>query len=162
MTPDNPQPPATEAATAPASPTSPAAISSPVRDAPPAVPAKPADEFDPLGWEVPVICKDCGKGFKVPYRHFQAGVVFHCPHCRGSFVPKVGMYRTVREAFETFYSRRKREHEEFTRSGRDETSFRRKQEHDLAQFHQLLDQIAQAMRPAGKMVKRGWLAAMFT
>jgi hypothetical protein len=74
------------------------------------------------------------------------------------------MYRTVREAFETFYSRRKREHEEFMRSGSgsDDALFRRRQEHDLAQFHQLLDQIAHAMRPAGRMVKPGWLAAMFS
>jgi hypothetical protein len=72
------------------------------------------------------------------------------------------MYRSVREAFETFYSRRKREHEEFARSGRDETSFRGKQERDLAQFQQLLDEIARAMRPAGKMVKPKGLRAMFT
>jgi hypothetical protein len=162
MMPDNRQRPTTEAAAAEVSAPAPAAVSPAVSDLPSAVTAKPADEFDPLGWEVPLICKDCGKGFKVPYRHFQAGVVFHCPHCHGSFVPKVGMYRSVREAFETFYSRRKREHEEFARSGRDETSFRGKQERDLAQFQQLLDEIARAMRPAGKMVKPGWLAAMFS
>ncbi|MBV8451360.1 MAG: hypothetical protein JOZ29_03695, partial [Deltaproteobacteria bacterium] len=57
------------------------------------------DPFDPLGWELPVVCKDCDKEFKVPYRHFQAGVVFHCPHCRGSYVPTLPMYRRVHDTF---------------------------------------------------------------
>ena len=47
-----------------------------------------AEEFDPLTWAVPVICKDCNEPFTIPYRLFQAGVVFYCPNCSGSFVPK--------------------------------------------------------------------------
>ena len=82
--------------------------------------AKAVDEFDPMGWRLPLICKDCDKRFEVPYRHFQAGVVFHCPHCHGSFVPKMTMYRAVREAFETFYTKRRRDREEFARTGGDE------------------------------------------
>lgn len=120
------------------------------------------DEFDSMRWEVPLICKDCGKDFKVPYRHFQAGVVFHCPHCHGSFVPKTTIYRTVREAFETFYSRRKRAYEDFARVGGDETAFKLKQERELEQFRQHLDVLAQEMRPAGKMVRPKGLAAMFS
>jgi hypothetical protein len=119
-------------------------------------------EFDPLGWEVPVICKDCDQPFKVPYRHFQTGVVFHCPQCHGSFVPKLQMYRSVREVFETFYAKRRRDQEEFARGGGDTSAFQRKQERELEAFRQALDKLAHEMRPAGKMVKPKGLAAMFT
>ena len=125
-----------------------------------AVPVR--DEFDPLGWELPVICKDCDQPFKVPYRHFQAGVVFHCPRCRGSFVPTLPMYRAVREAFETFYSQRKRRQEEFTRGVGDAAKFHRQQAIELENFHRSLEKLARAMRPAGKLVKRKGLGAMFT
>jgi hypothetical protein len=126
------------------------------------VAAPPRDEFDPFGWQVPVICKDCGKDFSLPYRHFKAGVVFHCPHCHGSFVPKVEMDRDVRQTFETFYARRQQAREQFERGGGDAAAFRATQERELQEFRRALDQLAHAMRPAGKMVKRGWLAAMFT
>jgi hypothetical protein len=124
--------------------------------------AAPLGELDPLGWEVPVICKDCDQPFKVPYRHFQTGVVFHCPQCHGSFVPKLQMYRSVREVFETFYAKRRHDQEEFARSGGDTSTFQRKQEGELQAFHQALDKLAHEMRPAGKMVKPKGLAAMFT
>jgi len=123
---------------------------------------KPADEFDPMGWEVPVICKDCDKGFKVPYRHFQVGVVFHCPHCHGSYVPKMTMHQMVRDTFETFYGRRKREREEFAGSGGNEAAFKRKQEKELEEFHKRLDRLAHEMRPAGKLVRPKGIGAMFT
>ena len=119
-------------------------------------------EFDPLAWELPVLCKDCEQPFRVPYRHFQTGVVFHCPHCHGSFVPKLPMYRAARETFESFYGERRRAQEEFARKAGDASEFQRRQAQELEQFKQKLDQLAQAMRPAGKMIKRKGLAAMFT
>ncbi len=131
-------------------------------DAPIASVPAPRGEFDPLGWEVPVICKDCDQPFKVPYRHFQTGVVFHCPQCHGSFVPKVQMYRSVREVFETFYAKRRLDQEEFARSSGDAAVFQRKQERELEAFRQALDKLAHEMRPAGKMVKPKGIAAMFT
>ncbi len=152
MPPDEVKPVSTEAAKPEAQPA----------PAPAAAAPQPLDEFDPMGWEIPLICKDCGKNFKVPYRHFQAGVVFHCPHCHGSFVPKVTMHRTVHEVFENFYAKRRRDREEFARTGGDEAAFRRKQQRDLEEFHKLLDELARAMRPAGKMVKPRGIAAMFT
>lgn len=164
MTPDSNERPA-EAAGAPAPAAKPPAASpspAPAVAAAKAVAPQPRDEFDPMGWEVPLICKDCGKEFKVPYRHFQIGVVFHCSHCHGSFVPKLSIYLAVRDAFEMFYSRRKRERDEFARSGADESAFKLKQEGGLAEFHKRLDALAHAMRPAGKMVKPKWLAAMFS
>ncbi len=149
-----------------AAPKAPAAnASAPAPPAKPheAVPAKkPADEFDPMGWEVPVICKDCERGFKVPYRHFQVGVVFHCPHCHGSYVPKMTMHQMVRDTFETFYGRRKREREEFARSGGNEAAFKRKQEKEIEEFHKRLDRLAHEMRPAGKLVRPKGIGAMFT
>jgi hypothetical protein len=120
------------------------------------------DQFDPLGWRVPVVCKDCNKSFEVPYRHFQAGVVFHCVHCHGSFVPNYEMYRAVREAFENFYSSRKLEHAEFAKGGIDEGEFRRTQDEKLENFRRELEALAHDMRPAGKLVRRRGLAAMFT
>ena len=120
------------------------------------------DEFDPLGWIVPVICKDCGKDFDLPYRHFQAGVVFHCPHCHGSFVPNLPMYHAVRDAFEPFYAKRKRDREDVLSRGGDETAMRRRQATELEGFRKSLNTLAHAMRPAGKMVRRKGLAAMFT
>jgi hypothetical protein len=120
------------------------------------------NEFDPLGWTVPVICKDCGKGFELPYRHFQVGVVFHCPHCHGSFVPNLPMYRAVRDAFERFYGKRSRDRDAFEHSRGDATAFHHRQKAELEEFRKSLDQLAQEMRPAGKMVKRKGLAAMFT
>src|SRR5579863_5452827 len=108
MTPDeNPRPADAQPGPAPAAtPASTSASPAPASAAAKSVAPKPLDEFDAMGWEVPLICKDCEKDFKVPYRHFQVGVVFHCPHCHGSFVPKLSMYRSVRDAFETFYAAR--------------------------------------------------------
>ena len=145
----------------PAQPADRAAAATPTGDDCPQ-PVAAADEFDPLSWEVPLICKDCDKAFQAPYRHFQAGVVFHCPHCRGSFVPKTTIYRTVREAFESFYSKRKREREKTERIGGNRAAFARRQDQELEEFRKLLDRLAHEMRPAGKMVRPRGIGAMFT
>jgi len=122
--------------------------------------SKNIDPFDPLSWEVPVVCKDCDKRFKVPYRHFQAGVVFHCPHCHGSYVPTLPMYRRVHETFETFFARMRGERDQFTASG--VTVGSGMLDAELAKFQRALEQLARELRPAGKMVRRKGLAAMFT
>src|SRR5216683_7748984 len=127
-----------------------------------AVQPKARDPFDRLGWDLPVICKDCDKEFKVPYRHFQAGVVFHCPHCHGSYVPTLPMYRQVHDTYETFYARMRRERDETTAVGGDESAFTRRFEDALAQFIKTVEQLARMMRPAGKLVRRKGLAALFT
>jgi hypothetical protein len=127
-----------------------------------AVQAKAHDPFDPLGWELPVVCKDCDKEFKVPYRHFQAGVVFHCPHCHGSYVPTLPMYRQVHDTFETFYARMKRERDAASQPVAGESAFNGKLEDELAEFQKRLQQLARELHPAGKMVRRKGLAAMFT
>jgi uncharacterized protein YukE len=127
-----------------------------------AVQSKARDPFDPLGWEMPVVCKDCDKEFKVPYRHFQAGVVFHCPHCRGSYVPTLPMYRQVHDTFETFYARMRRERDKMTQPGAGEVNFSDRLQAELAKFQKALERLARELRPAGKMVRRKGLAAMFT
>ena len=138
--------------------------------APPALASAPAtesqtaplDDCDPMTWQLPLICKDCNKQFEVPYRHFQAGVVFHCPHCHGSFVPKAPMCRAVRSAFENFLARRRAAREELAPLGGDDAGWRERQRRDHEAFRAVLEQLATAMRPAGKMVRKGWLASMFT
>lgn len=122
----------------------------------------PADDCDPMKWRLPLICKDCNKRFEVPYRHFQAGVVFHCPHCHGSFVPKAPMCRVVRSAFEDFFAQRRVAREELTRLGGDDAGWLERQRRDREAFAAELEKIALEMRPAGKMVRKGWLAGMFT
>jgi hypothetical protein len=134
---------------------------SPAPDSPPIQP-KTRDPFDPMGWEVLVVCKDCDKDFKVPYRHFQAGVVFHCPHCHGSYVPTLPMYRRVRDTFENFYARVRRERDQATQAEVNDAAFNDRLERELAEFQKTLQQLARELRPAGKMVRRKGLAAMFT
>jgi predicted RNA-binding Zn-ribbon protein involved in translation (DUF1610 family) len=120
------------------------------------------DDCDPMAWRLPLICKDCNKQFEVPYRHFQAGVVFHCPHCHGSFVPKAPMCRAVRSAFDHFLARRREAHEDLPLLGGDDADWREQQRQDHEAFRAVLEKLAAEMRPAGKMVRKGWLASMFT
>jgi hypothetical protein len=128
----------------------------------PVVQPKARDPFDPLGWELPVACKDCDRQFKVPYRHYQAGIVFHCPHCHGSYVPTLPMYQRIHEAFETFYGKMRREREEMKERGADDAAFKQSFERELPEFHSALERMARELHPAGKLVRRKGLAAMFT
>src|SRR5262249_49899075 len=118
---------------------------------------------DPISWEVPVICKDCNEPFSIPYRHFQAGVVFYCPSCSGSYVPKSTMVRVVRETFESFYNRRRAEREALQRRHKRELeSFEAKQAAEMEDFKNRVQELGREMKPAGKMVRPKGLAAMFT
>jgi hypothetical protein len=128
---------------------------------PSAAQSKRRDPLDPLGWELPVVCKDCDKEFKVPYRHFQAGVVFHCPHCHGSYVPTLPMYRRVHDTFENFFARMRHQQSNLEHN-RDDATFGAALEGELAEFNRSLEQLARELRPAGKMVRRKGIAAMFT
>ena len=129
----------------------------------PAPASAQSSEFDPLGWEVPVICKDCNAPWTILYRLFAQGVVFHCPSCLGSYVPKAAMCWAVRETFEGFYNRRRAEREAFERKpARDPAAFEAKQAAEMEEFKQQLKALAHSMKPAGKTVRPKGIAAMFT
>jgi hypothetical protein len=131
---------------------------------PPAPKPQPIDEFDPLGWDVPVICKDCDKRFIVPYRNFHAGVVFHCPSCQGSWVPNTTIAQGMRKVFEGFWGSRKLAREAFEHGQLkfDRAEFERRQAEELKAFKERLERLATELKPAGKLVRPKGLAAMFT
>jgi hypothetical protein len=130
----------------------------------PAPKPQPVDEFDTLGWDVPVICKDCNKRFVVPYRNFHAGVVFHCPSCQGSWVPNTTIAQGMRKVFEDFWGPRKLAREAFERGQlkSDRAEFERRQAEELKAFKERLERLATELKPAGKLVRPKGLAAMFT
>ncbi len=133
--------------------------------APPPAPAASgvSAEFDPVTWAVPVICKDCHEPYAIPFRHFQAGVVFYCPHCSGSFVPNSTLCRMVRDTFEGFYGRRRMEREAFEQwRVRELGEFEARQVAAMEGFRERLQEMAHAMKPAGKLVRPKGIAAMFT
>jgi ferredoxin len=108
-------------------------------------------EFNPLAWEVPVICKDCNEPWTIPYRLFEKGV------------PKTAMYRAVKETFEGFYNRRRAEREAFDRKReREAATFEAKQAAEMEAFKQKLEALAHSMKPAGKLVRPTGIASMFT
>jgi hypothetical protein len=142
----------------------PAVVKAAAPQPPPAPKPQPVDEFDPLGWDVPVICKDCNKRFIVPYRNFHAGVVFHCPSCQGSWVPNTTIAQGMRKVFEGFWGPRKLAREAFERGQLkvDRGEFERRQAEELEAFKKRLERLATELKPAGKLVRPKGLAAMFT
>ena len=151
------------AAPKPAPPPATAAKTAAVAPAAVAASSASSAEFNPLAWEVPVICKDCNEPWTIPYRLFEKGVVFHCPSCSGSFVPKTAMYRAVKETFEGFYNSRRADREAFERKrAREAAAFEAKQAAEMEAFKQKLEALAHSMKPAGKMVKPTGIASMFT
>jgi ferredoxin len=151
------------ATTKPAPAAAPKPAAAPGTATPAAVTSAASAEFNPLTWEVPVICKDCNEPWTIPYRLFEKGVVFHCPSCSGSFVPKTAMYRAVKETFEGFYNRRRADREAFERKrAREAAAFEAKQAAEMEEFKQKLEALAHSMKPAGKLVKPTGIASMFT
>ena len=116
-----------------------------------------------MTWQVPIICHHCNHNYTIPFRQFQVGVVFHCPSCSGSFVPNSVLYKSVRDSFERFYGARRREREAYERKrAREQVEFEQRQSAQLATFTKSLHEMAEQMKPAGKLVRRRGLAAMFT
>lgn len=127
-----------------------------------ASPSPVSGNLDRAHAQVPVICKDCDKEFTVPYRHFQVGVVFHCPHCHGSFVPRLAIYHAVRDRVEAFFEKRGREAEQLAANPADAAVLQQRQAAALAELHRGLLELARSIRPAGKLVRRRGFGAMFT
>jgi hypothetical protein len=89
--------------------------------------------------------------------------VFHCPSCSGSFVPKSAMVRAVKETFEGFYNKRRTDRENFGRKReREAAAFEAKQAAEMEAFKQRLEGLAQALKPAGKLVRPTGISSMFT
>jgi ferredoxin len=144
------------AAPAPAPKPQPVAVATPAA-------AASVEEYDPMTWAVPVICKDCNEPFSIPYRLFQAGVVFYCPNCSGSFVPNSKLCRNVREAFEGYYGKRRRERERLeARQVKERADLEARETAEAEAFAKQLQAMAESAKPSGKMVKPKGLAAMFT
>src|SRR6202050_4713050 len=123
--------------------------------------AASVEEYDPMTWAVPVICKDCNEPFSIPYRLFQAGVVFYCPNCSGSFVPNSRLCRNVREAFEGYYTRRRRERERLeARQAKERADLESRETAEAEAFAKQLQAMAESAKPAGKMVRPKGIAAM--
>ncbi|HTY54964.1 MAG TPA: 4Fe-4S dicluster domain-containing protein [Candidatus Binataceae bacterium] len=154
--------PAPAPAAAVAKPAAPAAA--PPKAAVVATPAAQAsDEFDPNTWQVPIICHHCNNNYTIPFTQFQVGVVFYCPSCSGSFVPTLLLYKNVRDNFGLFYGMRKRERDAYERKRiKEQVEFEAKQSAQMEKFKKSLLEMAEEMKPAGKVVKRRGLAAMFT
>ena len=153
---------ASASAAAPAPVAAPAPKPQPVAVATPASAAS-IEEYDPSTWAVPVICKDCSEPYSIPYRHFQAGVVFYCPNCSGSFVPNSKLCRNVRDAFEGYYSKRRRERERMeARQAKERADFEARQAAEAEAFGKQLQEMAESAKPSGKMSKPKGIAAMFT
>ncbi len=122
-----------------------------------------SEEFNPIAWEVPVVCKDCNETFSIPYRYFQAGVVLYCPSCSGSYVPKSTMAREVRETFEKFYARRRAEQEAtLRRQQREQEIFAARQAAEMTEFKKRVTELGREMKPAGKLVRPKGISAMFS
>ncbi len=153
---------AVAAAPAPTAP-KPAPVAAAPAPAAPAATSASSAEFNPVAWVVPVICKDCNEPWTFPYRLFEKGVVFHCPYCSGSYVPKTAMYRAVKETFEGFYNRRRADREAFERKRqREAAAFEARQAAEMEAFKQKLEALAHSMKPAGKLVRPTGIASMFT
>src|SRR5215472_427436 len=159
-----PAPEANGTAATPSAPAPAPAAAPKAAPAPPAAPVAATDgEYDPIAWEVAVVCKDCNEPFTIPYRHFQAGVVFYCPSCSGSYVPKSTMVRVVRETFESFYARRRAERESLDkRQRREQDALEAKQAAEMEAFKKRLQELGNELKPAGKMVRPKGIASMFS
>jgi hypothetical protein len=72
------------------------------------------------------------------------------------------MCRVVHSAFEDFFAKRRAAREELTRLGGNDVGWLERQRREHEAFAAELEKIALEMRPAGKMVRKGWLGGMFT
>ena len=152
---------ATPVAAAPAAPPAPAAA------APAAVPAAATSPEDALAaavpdlddWEVPLRCFRCTGEFAVAYQYVRPGVVLHCPHCGGSFVPNTALYQALSKRLSGFHHAWHKSFDEFReRRAKELASFEAGQKDALAKLEADLKKIAGTAELAGAPQKhRGWL-----
>src|SRR5262249_59496371 len=71
-------------------------------------------------YPIPLVCFRCTGEFEVDFQYVKPGVVLHCPHCFGSFVPNTAMYQGIARRLKRFYDSWEKSFEEFrTRRARE-------------------------------------------
>ena len=69
----------------------------------------------------------------------------------------------MKDSFEQFYGRRRRERESYeSKRVREQAGFEKKRSDEMAAFKESLREMAEQRKPAGKLVRPKGLAAMFT
>jgi len=101
-------------------------------------------------WEVPLKCFRCNGGFSVAFQYVRPGVVLHCPHCVGSFVPNTALYQALSRRLGRFHASWKQSFDEFReRRARELESFEASQRAALASLESDLEKIADGAELAG-------------
>jgi len=101
-------------------------------------------------WEVPLKCFRCGGAFTVAFQYVRPGVVLHCPHCVGSFVPNTALYQALSRRLTLFHSSWKKSSDEFReRRARELESFEASQRAALRSLEADLEKIADGAELAG-------------
>lgn len=159
--------PATAAAAATPPPTAPAPAPAAAAPAPaaPAVAPTPVAALSPEDalaasvpdledWEVPLRCFRCSGEFSVAFQYIRPGVVLHCPHCIGSFVPNTALYQALHRRLSGFHRSWRQSFEEFReRRARELESFEAGQRAALAKLEDDLKKIADEAELAGAPVR---------
>jgi ferredoxin len=141
--------PAAEATAAPA-PAAAVAAPAPAAAAPSAEDALAAAVPDLEDWEVPLKCVRCGGGFTVPFQYVRPGMVLHCPHCVGSYVPNTALYQELSRRLIRFHASWTQSFAEFReRRARELESFEESQKAALAALEADLEKIADGAELAG-------------
>lgn len=110
-------------------------------------------------WDVPLRCFRCQGEFSVAYQYVRPGIVLHCPHCGGSFVPNTALYQGLSKRLSSFHGSWSKSFAEFRdRRARELASFEASQKAELAKLEADLRKIAGGAELAGGPQKhRGWL-----
>ena len=150
-------------AAAPAATAAPA-VAAPAAASAPAVVMSPEDALaasvpDLDDWEVPLRCFRCEGEFSVAYQYIRPGVVLHCPHCVGSFVPNTALYQALSKRLSSFHGAWRKSFDEFrARRAKELASFEASRKAELDKLEADLRKISTGAELAGAPQKqRGWL-----
>lgn len=101
-------------------------------------------------WAVPLSCFRCRGQFEVPFQYLKPGVVLHCPHCMGSYVPNTALYQALSRRLVKFYSSWTKSFDEFReRRARELESFELSRKEALATLEEDLRDISERAELAG-------------
>jgi len=106
-------------------------------------------------WEVPLLCIRCEQPFSVPFGYLQAGTVFNCAHCQGTYVPTYPLCQVIEKALRGFHETYTADAQAFhERRQRDLDRFKEQQRQHLEAFEQRLGELAQSVKPPGAPHKK--------